>query len=331
MRSDTRVPSALEALQRPISAFRSHVASARERLRTQLAADGGARAGAELGSFGIARIDVARFAELRRGVAVDALSRSRLERASAVLAEVAASSDELFVAEVPAGDSLRVVVARALARAGRAFGAAAVMDLVRAGRYEPERHDRMLDAYPFEWWSKAEREHAPPLIITVAGADLRAGCLAEYLDVGSHIVLVIQGASAPAPLVRLVTPHTLVLQARDATDLACLTAFDGPAVAGLFEEEAALFSHDPRVGAAPWQRLTIRHRPADAPKKSIGGVSPRQQREELLQLEALSAKPALPDAPVEALVPSGTGDATERLTAWLLSESGLATGAEAQP
>ncbi|HKW49273.1 MAG TPA: hypothetical protein VJN70_17595, partial [Gemmatimonadaceae bacterium] len=155
MPSDARVQSALEALRRPADIFHSHVASARDRVRALLANNGGVdRARLELGSFGFARIDAARFAGLQHGAVLDALSRSRLERADAVLAELDAASNELFVAEVPLGDSLRVVAARAFSRAGRAFGAAAIADLVRGGRYEPERHDRMLESYPFEWWSK---------------------------------------------------------------------------------------------------------------------------------------------------------------------------------
>ncbi len=315
----------LGVVRRRIDAYRSFVAAARERVRTLLATDGGAeRARLELGSFG-ARIQSARFAELRHGVVLDALSRARLERASSVLAELDSAADDLYVVNVPQGDSLRVVVAHALARAGRAFGAAALAELVRSARYEPERHDRMLEAYPFEWWSKAEREHAPPLVVSVDGADLRAGALAELLDGCAQIVLLVRGLSTPAPLIRLITPGALVIQARDVAGLQPLTTFEGPAVAALFEREAALFTHTPLARSASWQRLAITHRPT-TPTKTLGGVSPRQQREELLQLESLAERPALPTANVETLIPSGAGgDVTERLTSWLLHESGLTT------
>lgn len=327
MPSDSRVQSALAALQRPVETFRSYVASARDRVRAMLSENGGVdRARLQLGGFGLARIDAARFAGLQHGTVLDALSRSRLERADAVLAEMDAASDERFVAEVPSGDSLRVVVARAFTRTGRAFGAANAADLVRAGRYEPERHDRMLESYPYEWWSKIEREHAPPLVVSVDSADLRAGALAELLDVGTRLVIVVDGPSTPAPLVRLVTPGTLVMQTKEADALRRVADSAGPAIAALFDHEAALFTHDPLAGAAVWQRLTIHWLPSNLPKKVLGGVSPRQQREELLQLEAMAAKPALPNGPVDAVVPAGSGDAAERLTAWLLSESGFVTG-----
>lgn len=324
MPSDARIQPAVDALHRPIATYRSQVAAARDRVRALLASDSGIdRARLELGSFGVSRIDVARFAELRHGAAFDALSRSRLERASLVLAELDATDDSAFVVAVSAGDSLRVAIARALARLGRAFGAAAVAELVRGGRYEPERHDSVLEAYPFERWSKTERTHAPPLVVTVEGSDLRAGALAELLDAGTRLVLLVRGATTPAPLVRLVTPGTLVMQTRELGDLARLASAEGPAIAAVFEQEAAFFRHDPAAGRAAWQRLTITHRPAP-PKRSVGGMSPRQQLEELMQLEALAAQPALPDGTVDALMPGGTGDPTERLTAWLLGASGLA-------
>ena len=326
MPSDPRVQPSLEALRRPIETYRSIVAAARGRVQALLTTGGGAdRARLELGSFGGARIDASRFAELRRGTALDPLSRGRLERTSAVLAELDTASDAIFSADVPPGDSLRVVVARALAFTGRAFAAANVVELVRSGRYEPERHDRLLEAYPFAWWSKTEREHAPPIVVTVDGADLCAGSLAELLDVGMRLVLLVRGPNTPAPLVRLVTPGTLVIQARETEAVNRLATSDGPAIAAVFEHDSALFTHDPNAGDALWQRLTIVYHPVGQPKKAIGGVSPRQQQQELLQLAALAQRPALSNGPVEALVPSGGGDPADRLTAWLLAESGLST------
>lgn len=321
--TDLLLDQVLGLLRRRIDVYRSYVASVRERIRTLLTTTGAERARLELGSFG-ARIDAARFAELRHGAALDSLSRARLERAAAVLAELERAGDALFVADVSAGDSLRVIVAHALSRLGRAFAAGAVAELVRSSHFEPERHDRLLDSYTFEWWSKAEREHAPPLIVCVQGADLRAGALADLLDGSLQLVLLVHGPSTPAPLVRLTTPGTLVAQGRDLAALKPLAEFTGPAVAALFDHEAALFLHHPAAGSAIWQRLNITHRP-EAPKKKVGGASPRQQCEELLQLDALLERPALPNGPIDALVPAGAGDPTDRLAAWLLAESGLAT------
>lgn len=324
MPSDPRVQAALDALRRPIAAYRSVAASASERARALLASGGGEeRARLELGRFGGTRIDAGRFAELTSGAALDGISRSRLKRAAGVLDDIMVTGDDAFVVELVPGDSLRVVVAHALARLGRAFGASAVVDLVRAGRYEPERHDGILEAYRFEAWSKSDRSHAPPLIVTLDGADLHAGALGELLDGNARIVLVAHGATTPAPLVGLVTPGTLVLQASETSALSPLANHDGPAIAALTEQDAAVFTHDPAAGRALWQRLTITRRPSAEPRKTLGGKSPRQQREELAQLEALAERPALPTSPVDALVPTGHGDPADRLTAWLLAESGL--------
>ena len=326
MPSDARLQSVLAALSSPIATYRSTIAATRERVRALLAVDDGAdRARRELGAFGGRRIDAARFAQLRVGSVLDPLSRARLERAETTLAELDAAGEGLFIANVPSGDSLRVVIGRALARAGRAFGAATVVELVRSGQYEPERHDRLLDAFPFEWWTKAQRAHAPPVVATVDGADLHAGSLVELLDAGTRLVLLVRGPTTPAALVRLITPGTLVMQARELTTLARVADFDGPAIAAIVEQEAAIFTHDPEAGSAAWQRLTISHRPTGV-QKTLAGVSPRQQREEMAQLEALAERPALPASPVEALVPGGNGDPTERLAAWLLAESGYTEG-----
>jgi hypothetical protein len=328
MPSDPRLQPSLQALRVPIATFRSQVASARERVRALLATDGGTEhARLELGAFGGARIDVSRFAELRKGAVLDALSRGRLARASAVLDEIDASDDTIFTVDVAPGDSLRVAAARALAHTGRAFAASSVAELVRSGRYEPERHDRILDAFPFERWSRTEREHAPPLILTVDGADLRAGSLAELLDVGMRLVLLVRGASTPAPLVRLVAPGTLVIQTRNVEALGRVADSPGPAIAAIFEQPTAIFTHDPLAGGSLWQRLSIVDRSLTSGRTSIAGISPRQQREELLQLEALAVRPSLPNAPIDARAlygASGDGDPADRLTAWLLAESGLA-------
>jgi hypothetical protein len=59
------------------------------------------------------------------------------------------------------------------------------------------------------------------------------------------------------------------------------------------------------------------------PRIAIGGLSARQQSEELRQLDALAERPSLESAPVESLVPAGSGDPTDRLASWLLDASGL--------
>lgn len=71
----------------------------------------------------------------------------------------------------------------------------------------------------------------------------------------------------------------------------------------------------------PWQRIELWHRPDDAPRGRLGSATSRQQREDLEQLLALATPPTLPDGSM-----AGTGtadDIADRLSAWLLTESGL--------
>ncbi|MBK6307526.1 MAG: hypothetical protein IPF47_18080 [Gemmatimonadetes bacterium] len=120
--------------------------------------------------------------------------------------------------------------------------------------------------------------------------DLHIGGLADYLDGREKLVLVVRGASPPAPLVRLITPGTMVLQTSDDSGLDLVATTSGTAVAALVPAEAARFLHDPAQGREPWQRLTVWHMPP-APKNALGGLSAWQMQEDLRQLEALAAGP----------------------------------------
>jgi hypothetical protein len=321
-----RLRLALEATARQRVEFRSAIIAAHERAKAVLSAGGGAeRAALELGRFGGGRIDAARFAALESSNAtLDYSRRIRIEWAANVLRAVCAADDNAFVVTVPPGGDLRLVVARGFTELGRAFGAAATVELARAGRFESDRHADLIDGLAFEAWGKAERRAAPPLVVRVNGADLHAGRLAEFLDGGVHIVLIVDGPCAPAPLARLVSPGTAVVQTADATGVDIFSRSDGPSVMALVPSSAACFVHDPGGGRAAWQRLRIWNRPAAAPRKSIGASSARQQIEDLRQLDALAERPSFEAAPVESLVPVGSGDPTDRLASWLLDVSGVA-------
>ena len=329
MPSDTlpmdRDQVARRLIARRISVFRSAVIGAAERARTLLSAGAANdRAGLELGAFAAGRIDATRFAALHTGGPVlDATSRERVERAAAVFADMLAGGDESFVIDVPAGTSVRFAVAGALARLGRAFGAATVIELVRGAQFNPSEHDRLLDWYGFDEWSRAERMAAPPLVVRLDGADLRGASFASFMDGAAHFVVVPRSATTTAPLACLVTPAVLVAQTADQTALETFAQFDGPAIAALVGGDAVCFVHDPAAGKSPWQRIRIWHRPSAISRRVIGGISPRQQLDALAQLEALAQRPALSDTPLEALGP-GAGDPTDRLASWLLSESGIA-------
>ena len=324
---DDRVALALRSVADATAAYRSSVIATLERVRAMLADGGGAtRARQELGPFGATRIDADRFAQLARGSALDAVARARLTRCVDVLRELADVPDSAFAVDVAQGVRPFAAATSALAHFGRAFGAAIAADLIRMGVFEAKQHDVLTDAWSFDRWTKAERRLAPPIVLTVDGSNLCVSELAELLDGMQRIVLVVRGKSAPAPLARLITPHTFVLQTSDTTGLDRLNTYAGPAIAAFVSEESATFIHDPDRGMAAWQRLEIWRRPTAEPRRTIGVLSPRQQREELLQLEALAVQPTLPTAAIDTLVPRGDGNATDRLADWLLAQSGLANG-----
>lgn len=331
-----RVLRALGAASRP---FHAAVVAAAEEVRgyVQAQSPGADGAGAEgtavaaLGAFGANRIDAGRFATLLRPTrTLESTDRVRLQWALDRIQETASGLEELMLLEVREGWSLRDAVAQRLSRIGRAFGAAQAVELLRSGRFARGRDEALLDEFPFTRWTRAERRIAPPLVVEINGGDLLAGGLAELLDGSVRVVLLVDGECPPAPLVRLITPGTLVVQTRDERELERVTASPGPAVAALVPAGAAEFVHDP-AGATLPERLTVTHLPREAARRPCGRQSARQQAEELAQLAALAAVAAAPAA--RGAVDGGAngasapgaapGDATELLAGWLLRQAGL--------
>lgn len=334
MPSDPRAAQALRALAGPIERYRSAVASAVEEVRGYLArhrsavegSDGGVAA--ELGPFAVGRIDLPGFSTLfANSPALDPATVERIEGAYEILHEAAAGGDEAFCVNVEAGGRLRQAVGAALEEAGRVFSAARFAARVKAGGVRAGARDGLLGPLRFEGWNEAERRLAPPLVVQVEGADLQAGDLAEFLDAGVKIVLVVRGECAPAPLVRLITPGTVVVQTENEKGLERVANAEGPAVAALVPEAAARFIHDPSGGPEPWDRIELLSVPGAEPKRAIGGRSLRQQVEELGQLLALARRPtprpAKEGGGPAAAAPAEEADPVDRLAAWLLSQANL--------
>jgi hypothetical protein len=328
MPSDPRTAAALAALKAPRERFQSAVAATLEEVRVYLdthraaAEDRLAVLAAELGPVGTRHIDVRRLAGLvAAGPALAPAINAVAQRALDVLQDVAAGGDERFTLDLPAGESLYGAVTERLADLGRAMGAARVVDAARNGRYRAAEHDRWLGRFPFASWSQAERTVAPPLVIEVDGADLRPAGLAEFLDGGARVVLVVRGESSPAPLVRLVTPRTFVAQATDEAAVKRLAAWDGPGIVALVPERTARFVHDPAAGAALAARLVVTETPELDHRKRTGAFTVAQQTEELEQLRALqsaaTAATAMPAATAES------ADPVDKLAAWLLRQADL--------
>lgn len=331
MPSDPRIQVVLDRLARPIGEFRSAVAGALAQAEAFVAAEEPDEAAhlervtAELGAFARGRIDMARFAAVAAVRAPLSLAhRDRLQRAIDVLRDVLDRGISLHVVNVPSGSSLTAAVDGALARAGRAFGAVLAIELLRGGRYDPAQHDGLLDHLAFRTWTRAERRFAPPLVVEVDGADLHIGGLADFLDGREKLVLVVRGASPPAPLVRLITPGTMVLQTADETGLDLVATTSGTAIAALVPADAALFLHDPSQGREAWQRLSVWHMPPE-PKHALGGLSAWQMQEDLKQLSTLATGASAP-APGAAAPGASAGqgaEAVDVLARWLLGQADL--------
>ncbi|RKY21219.1 MAG: hypothetical protein DRQ55_05160 [Planctomycetota bacterium] len=337
-------------------AFFASLASTIEQLRAMLpagaAVDNDAADPAPLGNFALGRIDPARFASLvLRERALDPDASGAMERALATLSGLARQGEQLTSVKLAPGESLHAAVSAALAQVGRAFGAARVAALARSDQYEPARHDRDLERFPFARWNRAERRLAPPLLIELDGADLHAGALAEFLDGQMRFVFVLRGEASPAPLAGLVSPGVFVAQAADAESLERMFAWGGPGLAALVPEPCARFVHDPEGGLQSFERLTLEHLPEQAPAGSVGGISRAQQSAQLRQLQDLAApvtpavsappapvaaRPSAPDAIAAAPRPATpdeiaaasaatppTPDPIDKLAAWLLAAADL--------
>jgi hypothetical protein len=349
MPSDARTAGALEALAGHRSQFRSAVSAAHDQMAGYLAAHrarthGHAQVVArELGQFAAGRIDTERFGALFADAHfLTPENAERIERLVGLLAELLAEQDELFTCDVPPGGNLHSDVERAIAQAGRVFAAVLAFQAIKNGTYRAERHDEDVRGFPFSKWNRSERLLGFPLVVEVDGADAHAEGLADYIDGRMAIVLVIRGSSTPAPLVRLISPGTFVLQTNDVAELGALAHCDAPVVAALVGPNATRFIHDPRAARSAQARLRVTYVPLDPPRQPLGARSVWQQTEELAQLrtleqlgrpEAVLASPNVLPAAVDT--PSKTAGAplddrdVDRLAGWLLAEAGLAASAAA--
>lgn len=332
MPSDELKGRALEALRDRIEAFRSAVAATVEEVRVLLAgqrqqAGGGERTAAELGGFAAGRIDHDRFAALfAGGETLDAAAVERVEAALETMAAVLEAGDDAFLCRVEPGADLRDVVRGALARTGRAFGAARAVEAVRQGT---EPGTAFAAGLGPERWTRTERVVAPPLVIDVDGADLRPAALADWLEGGQAFVLLVRRPAPPAALARLVTPGTLIVQTTDAEGLDALHGWDGPAAMAVAPEGAAEFAYLPAGhprGAgqqADAGTLTVTTLP-EGGVRSLGALSAARQEADLALLRMLADAAA--GRVASAAAPAGAAvDPADRLAAWLIRQAEIPT------
>ncbi len=328
-----RAERVMDVLAKAREVYHSALVATSEELRGMLDAGSATaearaeRTAAELGSFAVGLIDIERFASFQEsGQPVAEKEAPRLEAAARTLQSLLDHEDDLYFVRVEKGADLRDAVASALARAGRAFGAARTVELAQAGKYDETIHSAWLDNFSPAVWNRRERDLAPPLVVDVDGSDLRPGGLADYLDGAQKIILLVRGAAPPAALAGLITPGLLVLQVDEPEDLAIVADASGPAIGALVPSEACRFVHLPSTDGGRG-RLTVEHMPTEEPRRALGGISAFQQAEGMRQLAVLSAGWGL--ATPEPVAPSGdgasapapAGTAADKLAAWILRQA----------
>ncbi len=338
MPSDPRTEVALAALGEARDAFLSAVAEAAEeireaRLEMAQAHDPGAALERELGLFARGRIDAGRLAGLlRASEAPDPVTQRLMRRANDLFEEVAEGRGAGFLFDVAEGGDLRDIVRSALSELGRAFGVAHAVERARDHRYDPDADRGLLEPYPFHRWTSSERRIAPPIVVRVAGADLRAGGLSEYLDGAMKVILLVGGPTTPAPLARLIGHGVFVAQTADVAVLARLAGHPGPGVVAYVEAGAGAleFVHDPNRGARPWERLELVGGLADLQARLAQLEGPGRSRvhaadvRHLVELATPPHSAAGSHGAVAAVDAAASGDdAADRLAAWLLARTDL--------
>lgn len=330
MPSEVPIESALQAVAGTIERHRSAVATTAEEVRGFLAhreekdKPRDVTVAAELGAFAAGRIDMSRFANLvsTSDEKQDPDTMRSVETAFGILDSHSTRGDDVFCLKTKSGASLRDAVAARFAEMGRSFAAARIAGLASLGTLTNGQAQELLGPLGFDAWSTGERQLAPPLVIELEGSELASANLAEFLDGSVKIVLLVKGQAPPAPLVRLITPSTFVLQTSDEKGLDRFAATDAPAIAAVMPESAAQFVHDPAGGALLNERLEVWHLPDKPPRRKLGGASAWQQNEELEQLRTLAASRAAPT--VEgAAVSVAEATSVDKLAAWLLAQTDL--------
>jgi hypothetical protein len=312
---------ALEALAPRREAYRSAVATAVDEVRVLLDSHRpgrngkGERIAAELGQFAAGRIDVERFASVfadREALTPDAVTA--IEAALETLTELLAEGDGLYMTKLPSGADLRNGVRDALARAGKAFGSGRAVENARAGARLADH----AEGFPPERWNRAERAIAPPLVVELDGADLRPAGLADYLEGGQALVLLVRKPAPAASLARLIVPGVLVAQGPSEDVLGELADWDGPAIVAVVPESVAAFTYRPDDDGPG--ALAIHALPEGA-LKPIGPLSAARQRAELELLRMLGAAGAGQVVAAASTSPSEEADPADKLAAWLLRQA----------
>lgn len=315
-----------EAAGASLADFRSSLATTVGILRASLAQLTGDEkkkkeiAEKSLGSFADGRIDVTSFDQYAvNKSSVDAAAGPVLERALDVLVELMDAGEALTHRHLNEGMNLRCLVNRTLKEIGRAFGAVQAVELAKAGLYDEAEHGSLFEGYMHKHWTPAQRELAPAIVVRLADGSAQTTNLSEFVDGHQKVVLVYGEDCPPAPLARLICPGMFVVQTTDCLGLEDFLAYEGPGVAAVVPATAARFSHDPRIGATLASRLSHVEFPDQPELRARGGLSLRQQVQDLEHLKSLSSA----QTPEAAEDVSNSANPVDKLAAYLLGKAHL--------
>jgi hypothetical protein len=318
MRFDPGFDAALQAVAAERSLFRSALAATLEQVRAMMASVSNGdrnqeRLGAELGAFAQGRIQMDRFSEIARpDIHYKKSLLSSIRHAQQILTATLALGDRLFCVEVEQNGDCYKTVDEALATSGRAFAAAYLVELIRAGREHHPNDQTLLGPMAPDRWTRAERLVAPPLVVRVSGNDLRVGGMEELLQGNQKIVLLVEGLAPPAALVRLISPGVFVTQCRSVGDLGRFTSAQGPAIAAVMNEPAAVFTYERG-------QLDVSFLPAEAPRRPLRCSTAFRQREDLAWLQQLQQLHGALAAEASEQA-AETVEPGDKLAAWLLRQ-----------
>lgn len=317
----------LDAVKPGLEDFRSAVAEAHEEIRGwQLEHEAAVSHPAstlesELGLFARGRVDAGRLASLLKAPqAPDSLTHHLMAEARDFFSALMKRGTDAYRISVPRGGDLRDAVRDGLAELGRVFGMAHLVEKARSHTYEPDRDHGLLQPYPFHRWNLLEKELAPPLVVEVDGADLRAAGLVEFLDGAQKLVLVVRGQALPAPLARLISPLVFVAQAEGEAALIRIRELmrrEGPGIVGAFEAGAGILP----FGQRPGMSMDVDRAVLEEQVKQVSTTRGQPGILDLRHLETLAALPGRV-AP-ESAPPRPEEQTVDRLAAWLLSRTDL--------
>ena len=318
MPSEERKASALDAARSRIEQFHSALIVTSDQVRGLLAGSGNTQddQNESLGTFAKGKMNMERFASFApKAPRIEADAEAPVRAAQQALKSLLAEGDDLFIIKTEAGRGLGHQLSVRLAKIGRAFAAARVVDLAKNGAYKEDKHAATLERFPYAQWNSSERALAPALVVEVSGEDFKPSAIVPLLDTNMKIIFNVSGDAPAAALSRTVSPGVFVQQETADADLEAFKVFKGIAVAAFLPETAVSFIHDPSAGSTTYERFVSVTFPKEVKKRHIGGISPAQQAEDYTLLESLSVPPEI--AGEAASDPAG------KLSAWLLSQTNL--------